>query len=96
MRNFLYLSAKASGVAPVSSSGGANAAMLGSTGSGANIRGDGSSAASKPKIRRVAVMTTGGRGRTARGVIVGSRPLIPASAVPEDLIAQVYYKLLWI
>lgn len=28
------------------------------------------------------------RGGRARGVIVGSRPLIPAHAVPEDLIAQ--------
>lgn len=28
------------------------------------------------------------RGRVARGVIVNSRPLVPASAVPDDLIAQ--------
>ncbi|VDP01562.1 unnamed protein product [Soboliphyme baturini] len=36
------------------------------------------------KIRRVMMA----RGRVGRGVIVGSRPLIPASAVPEELIAQ--------
>lgn len=71
----------------------ANAAPVDHATGGAGSGGGSSSAAvaaaasfssKAAKIRRVMMA----RGRVARGVIVNSRPLVPASAVPDDLIAQ--------
>ena len=50
--------------------------------------GGGSGGARAPQRTRGRVVRAVGRGRGS-GVIVGARPLVPASVVPEDLINQV-------
>ncbi|GMR32819.1 hypothetical protein PMAYCL1PPCAC_03014, partial [Pristionchus mayeri] len=90
-----YPSAPSSTVAATSSAGGG----AGGAGGGSSVQGGpgpgGSSAHSAlisrtAKFRRVMMATaTSGRGRDHRSVIIDrARPMLPASSVPEDLIAQ--------
>ena len=76
-----------------SSTGGAGGSAGGAGGGGVNVSSNlaaaGGSASARPPHRpRGRVLRAIGRGR-GQSVIVGSRPMVPASVVPEDLINQV-------
>ena len=70
-------------------SGGAGGGGGGLVASSSGLATVGGSASSRPPHRpRGRVLRAIGRGR-GQSVIVGSRPMVPASVVPEDLINQV-------